>query len=245
MTRRSCFASVLLSYFAFACAGQSTPNANSNQTNGLAGTDGGTVENGGDGVCKAPAVVSSNPPSCPEYLPAASECPEAGLACEYDWCAFPTWGAYYLVTCVNGSWTTTIERECQQAPACPSAPPPVGGACDEALTPGPCEIRNACGDSLPAYCKAGVWETECKEVEPTEPIHLNCPTYPPTLGSPCCPRWYDAACDFRAFSTDSVASAGSATGGSTSGPWMPMGPIAECVSCNPSSWVWEESDECE
>jgi len=258
MTCRSCFASVLLSYYAFACAGQSASNAksdpsddssSSNQTNGLAGTDGGTDggTSGGTTVCKAPAVVSSNPPSCPDYLPGPTECPEAGLACEYDSCAFPTWGAYHLVTCTNGSWETTIERVCEQAPACPLAPPVAGGPCNEALMHGqPCEMRNACADSLPAYCKAGVWEIECTETEPTKLIHLDCPTYPPTLGSPCCPRWYSSTCDFSEFlENGSAASAGSATGGSTSAPWMPMGPIAECVSCNPSSWVWETSDGCE
>lgn len=264
MTHRWRAASALLSCCMLACGGQSKSDAQSgpdndssitsttstSDTGGTGGT--GDATTGDGGVCKAPPIgaLATNPAGCTDFEPSVGEaCSEAGLVCDYDFCVFPFYGAYHQLTCTDGRWVRTIDQECQP-PTC--LPPVIGEACDEALTPGPCEILNACEDSLPAFCKAGVWETQCREIEPADPpdvgLDSNCPIYPPTLGDPCCPRWYAPACDFSEFLEDgsSAASVGAATGSNGSGaPWMPTGPITACVRCNADSFAWEASDECE
>jgi len=261
MTHRWRAAAALLSCFALACGGQSRSDAEASTDNDPSTANTGTGGAGGTGgtggaptVCKAPPIgaLAPNPASCTDFEPSVgAECSEAGLVCDYDFCVFPIYGAYHQLTCTDGRWVRTIDQECQP-PTCPDLAPVIGEACDGALTPGPCEILNACEDSLPAFCNAGVWETQCSEIEPTEPPNVgldsNCPIYPPTLGDPCCPRWYAPACDFSEFLEDgsSAASVGAATGSNGSGaPWMPTGPITACVRCNADSFAWEASDECE
>ena len=255
MTLSASVASALLSCFVLACAGQSRSDAKSDTTStgDTTGTTGDTTGTTGERhVCEAPAELASvtNPAGCTDYEPSLStECSEPGIVCIYDFCVFPNYWGYREITCTEGRfWEQTVQRDCQP-PTCPGAPLVLGAACAEALTPGPCEFVNACQDSLPAYCRAGVWETECSEIEtpPAFSADSNCPLYPPAVGDPCCPRALAPVCDFSTFLEDGngTSSVGAATGGSGAPVWTPTGPIAECVSCNPDSFVWEESNDCE
>jgi len=264
MIRPSCFASALLSCLVLACGGQSKSDAKSDTghgdltgtgtggTGGTGGTDVTTTGSGTRRVCKAlpRGSVATNPASCTEFEPYAyTDCSEPGLVCAYDLCVFPDYQGYSEATCTDaGIWMRTVNQGCN-TPTCPALPPVIGAGCDEALTPGPCNLLNACEDPLPVYCRAGVWETDCSELEQPSDVApaLTCPGFPPTLGTPCCPRWFGVQCDFSEFLEGrNDASVGAATGINVTGaPWVPIEPIAECVRCNTSSWVWEASDDCE
>jgi len=110
-----------------------------------------------------PLGVSCPPPpvsTCPANLPTpGAPCKDPGQACPFD--VPGACPGVFVATCTAGEWAVADESPACTPPACPTAEPAAGTACDEGLACSYTVMPPGCGPATEnATCVGGAWKIE-------------------------------------------------------------------------------------